>query len=228
MSNGDQVLALKHWQTTRDLYFGPCTRNVDAARILGETAAGAQASFADQRGIGPLFWSPSDTPAIQGLLARYNQLGAICSGVDRERYTIGLTPPRDDIAIYAPPGITSDEIAIMRYLGVVWVPVLVGAALVVGAIISVKYLNIDAEKLKTKFAKQLVSADAEIAKSGDPALIAAWSDWKKTNKAQLETANQAAPGLIDRLLGKGGIGLGIGVAVGALALALALGRRRSG
>ena len=192
----DRDKALDLYRRARAAYFGPVTALCGHCRDLAELSAQAPV---------PGLWSPDRAALVAKLLNDYNVIGRVLSRADLEAYPISLTADGADITISAPPGTSADEIA-ANTLGVLWVPIVAGIALITGALAAITIMRSRAAAQLRDLADQLNAADVEALKA-DPATRAVWSNWKNQNAAQLKQIADSNPGLIDRLVA-GGSALG--------------------
>ncbi len=192
--------------------FARTTQNVDAMLSTATVAANISID-AKNAGLPLNIWTSVEENSLQEILRQYNTMGRIISGAQLNKYFITLE--KGDLTIWASPRMSSDEYG-PDVLGVVFVALMIGAVLIVGAIAYMEKLDYKVKMADIDYKNRLLDADIKTSKAPKQQREA-WLKIKKENtNAAKAAAKQHEPGWFENMFS--GLGGGLGAGIGMLAV----------
>lgn len=177
-------------------FYKRTTKNVWALLATAEVAATFQ-SWADTNKVPASFWAQSDQQYLDALLNRYNTIGRLISGCETHKYW--ATFYKGDVTIVAPPGMPVEQYEADRYpgtitpevgnLGVLWVPIVIGVALIVGCIVADQSIDYAAKSKDHEFRRSVLDADINMMRQ-PPNIRESWIKMKKSSSDLITRANK--------------------------------------
>lgn len=184
--------------------------------LNGAVAAATMQQFFNNYNLPIVAFSNGRQSRMDGILERYNILDRLITAAENEKYFVTIVD--GDIAIWASPQMNREQIQDDIYpgaMGIAWIPVMIGIALVVGAIVTVEALDYNTRAEDRQMQKDMVAA-AQVMATKPP-------EQQRAFKKMLD-ANQATFNKVKTETGSGLLGMLVGKETGsALAIALVIG-----
>lgn len=200
--------------------FAKTTNAVDAMLTTAVVAANISIQ-AHEEGLPINYWTNIEEEDLQSFLRTYNTMGRLINGAENEKYFITLE--QGDLTIWAPNAMSADQYGADIYpgLGLAWIPIVIGIALITAAITADSALEYAAKSKDLDYKNRLLEADQRMSKA--PKIQRdMWIKIKKENTKSAKAAQKKhKPGWFGNMFQGLGEGLGEGVgmlAVGGLAL----------